>query len=228
MMKHLAKLTAGLLLTILVGACDAGGGVDGEVLMAYTDIATFRGNTAPGGGAEFGVRKEGDSPEATLYASRRIGDEGLEAGTRMLIRYTTPSNEPYTSGEIELRGAARITQTPVELETDLPEGWNTTPVYLVTAWRTGEYVNLHLRLPYSAEPRVFGLMADPTTLASAWPDVYLVHIMEGDAGATYERRYYASFDLSPVWDRPGVEGIRLHVNNSNLDTDTFTFDAPAR
>ena len=39
----------------------------------------------------------------------------------------------------------------------------------------------------------------------------------------HDRAYFASFDIAGVWNSPQTKGIRLHVANTNLDQQEFTF-----
>ena len=206
---------------ICVSSCREDG-VDGPVEMTFTDMASFLGNGADGSGATFVVRQDGDSPEAILTCGVSLAD--AEPGTRMLIMYANADNLPYASGPVRLYGASRVTQGPLKPELD--PLWGTTPVYLLSAWRTGTWLNFRVRLPYSKEPRVFSLMADEATLSTEWPEVYLAHIMDPDEADGHDRGYYASFDISSLWLDEKVKGIVLHVNNSNLDKHIFTFAKP--
>ena len=218
--RHLKYIMVSAALSLSLASCGESG-VDGEVEMSCTDIVTFEGNE--GDNAVFSFQKVDDSPLITLTSRRTLDYEGLEPGCRMLIRYNPPDNQAYTSGLITLLGAKVITQSALFTEWSADfDGWDNNPVYLYSAWRTGSYLNVHVRLTYSTEPRVFCLAANPETLDSPWVDVYLVHRLPCDTDS-FERAYYASFDLSPVWERPEVEGIRLHVANSNLDKHIFTF-----
>lgn len=196
-------------------------GVDGQVSMTCTDIVTFAGND--NGNALFTFQKVDDSPLITLRSQISINTDEYPAGTRMLISYNPPENRAYTSGDVRLIGARTITQSAIYTEWSPDfDAWDRDPVYVYSTWRTGNYLNVHVRLTYSTEPRLFCLAADPATLDTPWPDVYMVHTMASETD-NHDRAYYASFDLSPVWDQPGVEGIRLHVANSNLDKHIFTF-----
>lgn len=197
-------------------------GVDGPVDMECTDIVTFEGMEGRAG--VFTFRKVDDSPVIRLTAEG-FDPKGVSAGSRMMLRYIPASGKPYTSGGITVTGQAYITQSQTAMEW-VPEYdvWADSPVYVYSIWRSGSYLNMHVRLPYVAAPRLFGLVADPSTIADAKPDVYLVHILPDDAALTFTREYYASFDLSPVWDIETVSGITLHVANSNLDKHIFTFD----
>lgn len=205
-------------------SCLSDKGHDGPVDMTYADIATFEGNI--NGRAQFTVRQVNDLPEATLIAhsSLQYAPEEEPTGKRMFIRYTPESKMPYTSGEITLLSASTVNQSTTKIEsiTDYPE-WARDKVYLYSVWRTGKYLNFNVSLTYDSEPRVFCIVADESTLSNPYPDLYLVHIMK-EPTDYHDRRYYASFDISEIWNRDNISGVKLHVSNSNLDKDIFTFD----
>lgn len=212
-----------LLMLALVSVCVAGcgpGGVDGPVDMDFTEIATFEGNRD--GHAVFTFRKVDDSPLITLTAGSALSTEA-EPGTRMLINYTIPGNQPYVSGEVTLRGAARITQSPVMMDhPDVLKLWGIDPLWLYSMWRSGDYINLRVRLTYTAEPRVFGLVLDPETKNSEFPMLYVAHIISTDVDY-HDREYYASFDISQLRSLPGIKGVKIGVNDTNIGQQIFTF-----
>lgn len=220
LLRRLNHLMTSVLLSLIFAAC-GDDGVDGPVDMTCTDIVTFEGND--GSDAVFTFQKVDDTPLITLTARTTIDEEEIPVGKRLLIYYNPPENQAYKSGEITLLGAKRITQSTVATEwsKDFAD-WDRDRVYLYSTWRSGNYLNVHVRLTYSTEPRIFCLAADPQTLDSEWPDVYLIHKLASETDS-HDRAYYASFDLTPVWERQGVKGIRLHVANSNLDKHIFTF-----
>lgn len=219
-MKRIAVSVVAAALSLTLGSCGEDG-VDGPVEMTCTDIVTYAGDNA--GRATFTFQKIDDSPLITLTAQGALANEGMEAGTRVLISYIPQDNMAYQSGPVTLLGGRTITQSSIVTEwRDEYDAWNRNPVYVYSAWRSGTYLNFHVRLTYSSDPRIFCLAVDPSTVHTPWPEVYLVHVMSTDAD-NHDRAYYASFDISEVWSAPEVEGIRLHVSNSNLDKQIFTF-----
>lgn len=205
---------------LILGSCREEG-FDGTVEMPLTDIVTFNGNS--GGKASFTLIKVDDTPALELTADRAVNVEQERIPARMLITYLPASGEAYTSGPVRLLSASLINSAPVVTQwREEYDGWDRDGVYLYSMWRSGSYLNVHLRLTYTTDPRIFCLAADPATLGSAWPELYLVHQLDKPVDA-HDRAYYASFDLSPVWQMPGVEGVRIHVANTNLDKHIFTF-----
>lgn len=216
-----SALTATAMLLTLSSCRDEG--VDGPVEMTCTDIVTFAGSDGSGH-ATFTFQKADDSPEITLVSSNTINTDNIDEGTRLLLSYIPADNEPYRSGPVNVLSGQTIAQSAVALEwLKEYDDWDKYPVYVYSAWRSGQYLNMHVRLTYSLNPRLFHLAVDPATIETDWPDVYLVHVM-ADNTDNHDRAYYASFDLTPLWSLPNVRGINLHVANSNLNKHIFTFD----
>lgn len=216
------KLLTLLLIPAFFTSCTDESGVDGPVEIQLWDIATYLGYSNETGQSSFSFRQVDDSPEVNLTSTVMLPEE-IIAGTRMVLRYIPESGKAYTSGPIRLLGASRINQEPVETEwKDEFNDWNRDKVFLYSTWRSGNYLNFHVRLTYDTEPRIFTLAADPATISSEWPDVYLVHVMATPTDY-HDRAYFASFDISEIWANPTVKGIRLHVANTNLDKHEFTF-----
>lgn len=209
------------LLVLLLSACVNDDTVDGEVVPLFTDIVTFEGNID--GHAHFNFNKVDDTPEINLVATAPLGGDAAE-GTRMLLLYQPDAGQgAYESGPVVMRGVRAINNGVVSVaDKDEIEGWNTDPVFVYSIWRSGKYVNIHCRLPFSETPRYFGLVATESTVDNDIVDIYLAHRLT-EPVITYDRVYYASFDISEVWNRPTCKGVRLHVANSNLSKNIFEF-----
>lgn len=173
-------------------------------------------------GSCFTFRRYGDSPLVTLTAPGFQLD-GKYVGKRVLLRYYPESGLPYTDGDIR-----PLAVSPVNCDTTVIRpveryDWNADAVFLNSIWRSGNYINVHLRAVYSDKPRYFSLMVDSLTLTDAVPRVYLVHNALG-APDSYMKEEYASFDITNVWSQGSCDGIEVHVNDSNLKKEIYTFN----
>lgn len=196
-------------------------GVDGPVAMVMTDIVTFEGNI--GERSSFRYQVADDSPEIVLTGDTPVTQEEIKRTDRVLLSYIPASGVPRESGTVRVLGVARINQSTVltKWKSDF-EPWDRDSVYIYSVWRTGRTLNFHLRLPYSAEPRIYALAVAPSGGTREWPEVRLVHQLAKPT-VSFEREYYASFSIAPVWDSEEVKGVTLRVANSNLDKQIFTF-----
>lgn len=188
---------------------------------ALYDLVTFEENSADG--AVFTFQRRDDSPLITLVAKGTKVSE-IENDTRVIIGYYPASGQSYTSGEITLLSVNKVNQDTVHVvSSDKLTGWNATPVYLNSVWRSGEYLNMYMRVAYSEEGRIFRVAVDSATIDDQMPQLYLMHDLL-DAPDNFTRRAYLSVDMSGVWSRPHCQGVTLHINDSNLKTETYTFN----
>lgn len=204
----LAALTLGL-----TGCMDTDG-VDGPVEMSSTNLVTFLGNT-PAGGSDFELLGDGDGPSVLLHASAAIDSSRALPGQRVLIAYTGPDAQ----GRIGLRGMGTVfNDTLIALSGRTITRLDVDPVWLLSMWRTGEYVNVRARLENSDKPRVWALTVDSATLSDAVPRLALVHrLPKGvSADSTWMSMTYSSFNIGWLWNRPGVDAVEIEVRNSNM------------
>lgn len=220
-MRHTILLLLTLLMLVATSCRDNEPGDPNRLDAAWT-LATFTGNLD--GHATFEFRKDGDSPLITLTAQGEVTlTDDLQPGARVYIAYVPQSGDPFASGTIRLLTLSTITSSAATVaDAATLSGWDATPVYLLTAWRSGEYLNVYCRLPYDKTPRRFGILIDETTLSSPRPQLYLCHEMPAEVN-TFMRSYYASFDISSLLTTPGIQALDLHINNSNLPTTLYTF-----
>lgn len=213
-----------ILLTALSGCGVNDDTFDGQVTPVLYDIVTFDGNID--GRAQFSFRQVDDTPVVILNAANAaLNSEEIAPGRRLYIAYQPLDGAPaYTSASVNLINAYKINSGALSIEESIESfaDWNRDKIYLLAVWRSGDYINIQCRLTYSTDPRIFRIVADTSTLDDPIPDLYLVHSMKKQVD-NFERTYYGSFDISAVLDRPGCRGVRLHVADSNLTTDTYTF-----
>jgi hypothetical protein len=167
----------------------------------------------------FTFRRSGDSPLITLtgVASQTLD---IESGTRVLLRYQPENGEAYTSGPVAVKYVLNINQDVLR-QGDIT-GWDADPLYLLSMWRSGEYINMEAEVVYSETSRRFALVADESTLNDANPQLYLVHDTK-NAPDNFSRRIYASWNVAALWNRTGCRSITIHVNDSNRGLSTITF-----
>lgn len=217
-MKQL-KILIALAIAALAGCSDED---PTEEIILY-DIVKLEQQTSDG--SVFTLQKPLAQTTVTLTTSHPVIDTDIVAiGDRLLLAYIPASSEAYTSSAITAKGYSKITNATLAAEniSDLKD-FDTEPVYLLSVWRSGDYLNFHIRLPYDTNPRVFSLVADTGSPDPSSPDLYLIHGRE-EITPTFDRAYYASFDISTLTTDPGVTSFTLHLNNSNLPDGTFFFD----
>lgn len=209
-------LSAVLLLT---ASCGDDGPSSGTPVLQ--DIAEFM--SQDGSAALFAIYRE-DAPDVLLTApGARIDENRVKPGESLLITYITESGQPYRSGEITLRSYYAINNSEVVAGdiADYPQ-WDRDRVWVTSMWRAGGKINMRCRLPYDTTPRRFMMLLDAATASAAVPDLYVVHELAAPV-ESFDRNYYAAFDMGELWSSPSCLGVTVHVANSNLTQESFTF-----
>lgn len=175
-------------------------------------------------GSVFTLCKPASDDEITLVAPQIVNTKLVAEGERLLIMYVPDSREAYRSGSVTLKGYGTIINGELKHGDDEDiDGWESDPVYLLSAWRSGKYLNIHARLQYGVKPQNFNLVMPDEQSGGKYPDLYLVYSRDADV-TTFSRAYYASYDISELVEDSDVEGFTLHLNNSNLKLDEIKFD----
>lgn len=209
------RLTAliSLLLLFAATACDSS---DGTLTPPRLDIVTFEGNTDDGR-ARLALVGPDDNGTKLLTASRALDTATVDPGDRILAYYTPEEPDIRLAdyapvNTLKLRAASR----------EVLDTLSNAPVYVIAVWRTGTWINLRSRLPYTPEIRTWALVVDEQTVEGPVARARIVHrLPDGvDPERCYEFNNYTSFDISALWKRTGVEELRIGVDNSNLTSET--------
>lgn len=212
---RLTALTSLLLLFAAI-ACDSYDGTDATLTPPRLDIVTFEGNTDDGR-ARLALVGPDDNGTTLLTASRALDTAAVDPGDRILAY--------YTPGKPDIRLADYAPVNTLKLRVAAREVLDTlsnAPVYVIALWRTGTWINLRSRLPYTPEIRTWALVVDEQTAEGPVARARIVHrLPDGvDPERCYEFNNYSSFDISALWKRAGVEELRIGVDNSNLTSET--------
>lgn len=204
-----------LVLTLVFGLSLTSCNEDPEPSRTYfMNIVTFGGEQA--GTSTFLLQTGPQTPEIELTAKITFSTP-LQIGQRIVIAYYTPDNQfPTTHTSIELIQAGYVENGSAQiLPADSLSNWENYPTYLVGMTRTGKYVNIETRINSSPTDQHFRLIADEATINNPVPDLYLVNCTQLNPVVSVST-YYASFDISGILDLSHVEGVRIHVANSNI------------
>ncbi len=216
-LKHTLLL---LITSMIISSCGDDGPYNDQA--ALYDIVTFEGNSS--NGASFSFQRRDDSPLINLFAKGvNVNGESVKQHDRMLIGYYPESGKAYTSGNISLISITLVNQDTLRTASmDKISGWNADAIFLNSLWRSGKYINMYIRVDYSTEKRDFSLTMDEATQNDEYPHLYLVHNLL-EAPNSFLRRAYASFDISSIWNSEHCKGVIIHLNDSNLKQETYTF-----
>lgn len=221
-MSSLRKpITATAAAAILLTACSHDG-IDGEVDMTHYEFVTLNSSTPSG--STFELVGPDNSGSTFLHSTRSLDPEQFPDGTRLIIAYTGPSGSG--NSEIDLRSAVRIFNAPLRDADAGDLSAPSDPIYLMSMWRTGSFLNIRAMLPASSQPRIWRLVIDPATASDPVPCLRLIHRLPDGLTTddTYMASSYSSFDISSLTSTPTATAFTVELLNSNLPSlSTLTF-----
>ncbi|MCM1400462.1 MAG: hypothetical protein NC189_00445 [Bacteroides sp.] len=201
-----------LALTVLLasGACSDSSS-DGPTLSLYTNIVTFKCNDT--GKAVFEFQEINDSPVVRLETIGMVNESQAPPGTRLLMAYSLPEGVAYGTDctDIQVRALQTIfTDTVSALPSPIAKP---APIYLITLYRTGNYLNFTASMPHLPSRKYF-ITAEQESLDTDTAQLYLSTRVPEEK-PTFNSTQTGSVDISPVWNLPGVKAVKVHVNNTN-------------
>ncbi len=221
----LGAIFAFLLIGIMSASCNSDSNSGGLPADLCVDFATF--TKTSDNGSVFTLRKSADSELVTLTAAVKIDTEKLKPGSRVIIHYLpSGGQQPYQSGPIDLYGISEIQNgTPEKASLSTIEGWPSERLKMMSLTRSGQYLDVWAELSFSSKPERFVLAVDEATLSDEYPQLYIVFTSDNSIGRI--RQYYASFDLSSVWDLPTCKGVSVNYEGT-AGNESVKFDKPGR
>lgn len=196
-----------------------------DTFVSY-DIAVFTSQDQESGSVFTLYRPDSDEPIEYSASRQFIDVNTVPVGNRLLLGYI-PEGAPYVSGKIKIEGYSKINNDTLrvyESGTLEDNDWDRDPIYVYSMWRAGNYLNVHGKVTFTSGQWVLRLgMEEPEFDAHpAVPQVYLIYQMREPA-ENFQREFYASFDISQLWNESWCRGIDVNVNNSNLKQNIFSF-----
>ena len=224
-MKKIISLVFGILAIAALSACRDDSGPYASQFTSY-DIVVYDEYSKSGGSQYTLYRPDSDEPIVYRAPDQYIREEAIPVGDRLLLGYI-PAGKPFESGDIRITGYSQIanddlrTYTLEQLENSR---WDRDPIYLSSIWRAGPYINVHGKLTYSEGDTVLRLGVTDTDLdnENPVPTLYLIYQMRYPE-PNFSREFYASFFIGDLWHESWCEGVRVVLNNDNLQQNEFTF-----
>ncbi len=187
-----------------------------------SDIVELTASTPSG--STFAIYRE-KAPDIILNApGARVDLSRVKIGESLLATYTmADGGEAGRSGDINLRSYYAINNSTLVKGdiADFPE-WDKEEVYLISIWRAGNKIDLRCKLTYDPTPRTFIMLLDESTAGNPVPDLYLVHQLQQPV-ESFDRNYYAAFDIDSLWAQTTCEGVTVHIANRNLPQREYQF-----
>lgn len=189
----------------LLVACDKQGNPGEGYTHSLYDLVTLVSSDTTTGITQFELVKRDHS---TQLLTARMTMTDSKPPQRLLLRYNY-SDEAM--GNIKVYGVARaitdsLRSTPASLD-----HYARHPVRMRSAWRTGDFINLHCLVEHTGKNRTLMMIIDPNTRDNDTVHCYLHHDLLGNT-AYHWRECYASFNVGNVWKRTHCTTLRLHIN----------------
>lgn len=214
-----------LIPVLLLVSCRDDSGPYADSFVSY-DIVQLHSQTSSAGSRFLYYRPDSDAPVEYIESRAVIDTAKIPVGSRLLLGYVADS-EPHVSGNITATGYSSVfNSAPVFLPTDTIAGLKARQegVFLYSIWRSGPFINLHGKATYADDGAVMVLCADTASLSSPMPVLNLDLIYYQLTPKTnFERDFYASFDISGLWESESLTGLVVTLDNTNLQTNTFSF-----
>ena len=197
-----------LTLSTCLVSCNDDDKDDVEMFMAFVTYAESSKD-----GSVFTTRPNNDLPLVTFTSGIVLDSKKYSTGKRYIIGYTTPSNKRFESGPISLMTIMNVTNGKAEEATlNAIQGMQNNLLEVSMLQREGQYLNIEATAPIQFQPKTFGIYVDDETIGNARPDIYIGFETDNTGGAY--RTFFGSFDLSPIWDLPSCEGVRIHFHSN--------------
>lgn len=219
--KKLLSMLAATLILLSTAACNSGNDGSSE----YTAMVFVTNNGIVNGKNSFTYYAPDSDTGITIYSTESTADLSKYAiGERIIIAFNIRADEVISDGsDIELIATSKLSSSGKVVPETVPQDWNaTTGFYLQSVTRSGAYLDIMGLAPTSGV--TFKIIADPTTLDSECPQLYLIYSSTA-TNAINNGQFLASYDMTEIWNDPRVQRVSLNVNNSNqLTLGQFQFE----
>ena len=195
---------------------------DSDTFVSY-DIVKLESQSASGSTFVL-YRPNSDEPIVYTESRQVIDTLQVPVGNRLMLG-SVPAQAPYKSGPITAKSYSVINNDTLRLYKDevFDNDWQRDGIYVFSIWRTGNYLNVHGKVTQTNVAILkLGMTQTDWERQNPMPQLYLFYRMNTPT-PNYQREFYASFDLSPLWLQEWCEGIELNVANTNLKQDKFIF-----
>lgn len=204
---------------------------DGKLSESYEsqlyDVVTYNGVDLDGH-ANFTLVGRDDEPSVELV-SNSAAPEKVAPRDRVLLRYAI--DHKATDGSywnINAMSVSRIISDSIRVNAKDLDTYSMRPIKLISAWRTGEFINLHGQVEYTGKNRYLYMMIDKDTKYDETVEAYLIHELldTPEENVYYWREFYISVNIGVLKsDKVPCRTLRLHLNDaSNPNRPPLTFD----
>lgn len=213
------------LLLVALTACDRShdGTLDEAFETQVVDIVTYIGLDGSSH-ATFRLDGRDDEPSIMLYSS--VGaPEKVKENERLLLSYSISRRaSDNTYWNINAIGFSRIINDSIRVNANPLDTYSMRPIKLISAWRTGEFINLHGQAETIGKSRLLYMMIDRDTKYNDTVQAYLVHDLLNTPGDSIFqwREFYMSINVAALKSTNAhCHVLRLNLNDENNHKVTY-------
>ena len=224
-MRHLLLTVALAWFLLGIVACSDGNDAMDDAHTHYiVDVVTYVGSDASTGNACFELVGRDVSGSVMLQGNVPV-PEGTKNLQRMLLRYTPAEDgmQHQASRRVTVHSMSNVITDSLRFSTAPLDLYAMHPVKMRSAWRTGDFINLHCQVEYTGKARTMMMLIDDHTRNQDTVHCHLHHDLRTDT-AYFWRECYASFNVGNVWKRTQCKTLRLHVNDDEQGIKHYDFD----
>lgn len=203
MRKHLALTIA---LTAALCSCERPSPDDGDDGSLVYDIVTYEGTSENGEQSTFTYQQVDDSPIITLAGVWKPSFT-VTRGQRLMLGYVT--DHYGQSGTITVKSAQRTVGGEIAVSPTVPPLNGSEPLSLISAWRSGPYLNMHIQASLTTEPVTVALTLDSQSMETSSPRLFLTLEQEHNQVDYAQRTAYGSWDISDIWQPQSTKSITI-------------------
>lgn len=215
--------TLALTLLLVNTACSGDKEASDSYTHSLTDMVTYVGNDETTGNAVFELVGRDVSRSTMLLSNAKVPADTKPLQRIVLRYYPDGGQDGDAQRNVKVYGITRaITDSLRVGKADLSY-YAMHPVKMRSAWRTGDFINLHCQVEYTGKNRAFMMLVDDATRNQDTVQCYLHHDLHTDTVYQW-RECYASFNVGNVWKRTNCRTLRLHVNDNSRGDVCYDFD----
>ncbi|MBR5119171.1 MAG: hypothetical protein IK100_11070 [Muribaculaceae bacterium] len=214
-----------ILAFLALTACDRNhdGKLDETFETQVVDIVTYTGLDQDNH-ATFRLDGRDDDPSVTLFSNAGAPNK-VKENERLLLTYSInhrASDNSYWN--IDAIGFSRIINDSLRVNANPLDTYQMRPIRLISAWRTGEYINLYGQAEATPKSRLLYMMIDSDTKYNETVDAYLVHdLLNTPSDSIFQwRDFYMSVNVAALKSpNAPCHTLRLYLNDLNNQKITY-------
>ena len=210
---------------VILAACDRShdGTLDEAFETQVVDIVTYTG-LDDNNHATFRLDGRDDEPAVMLYSMVGAPDK-VKENERLLLTYAIDHRANDNSyWNINAVGFSRIINDSLRVNANPLDTYQMRPIKLISAWRTGEFINLHGQAETTNKNRYLYMMIDRDTKYNDTVQAYLVHdLLNTPSDSIFQwREFYMSINVTALKSpNAPCHTLRLNLKDENNHKITY-------